>query len=104
MQRLSTKPPGSSTPGDRWAAREVVGSGGLAYVGPMANEILILVNGEDRRAPAQSTILSFLEHLGLNPARVAVERNREIVARSRFSDTGLADGDRIEIVQFVGGG
>ena len=70
----------------------------------MASDILIVVNGEDRRTLAQSTILSLLEHLSLNPARVAVERNREIVARSRFSDIWLADGDRIEIVQFVGGG
>jgi thiazole synthase len=70
----------------------------------MTGDITITVNGEDRNAAAGSTILSLLETLGLNPARIAVERNREIVARSRYGDVALADGDRIEIVQFVGGG
>lgn len=70
----------------------------------MTAEILITVNGEDRRTAAAATVMSFLEELGLNPARVAVERNREIVPRSRFGVTPLAEGDRIEIVQFVGGG
>jgi len=70
----------------------------------MSGDIVITVNGEDRTAAAGATILSFLETLGLNPARIAVERNREIVARSRYGEVGLADGDRVEIVQFVGGG
>lgn len=64
----------------------------------------LLVNGEVREAPANATVMSFLEVCGLNPARVAVERNREIVPRSRYAQTPLAEGDRIEIVQFVGGG
>lgn len=64
----------------------------------------LLVNGEPRQAAEQATVLSFLEDLGLNPAKVAVERNREIVPRSRWFETWLAEGDRIEIVTFVGGG
>ena len=70
----------------------------------MTAQILITVNGQDRRTGAAATVMSFLEELGLNPARVAVERNREIVPRSRYGVTALAEGDRIEIVQFVGGG
>jgi len=70
----------------------------------MAEAIAITVNGEERRVDAGTTVLSLLEALALNAARVAVERNREIVARSRFASAALADGDRLEIVQFVGGG
>jgi len=70
----------------------------------MSAAITITVNGEARQADAAATVMSFLETLGLNPAKVAVERNREIVPRSRYGATPLADGDQIEIVQFVGGG
>jgi thiamine biosynthesis protein ThiS len=48
--------------------------------------------------------LTLLEQIGLNPGKVAVERNREIVPRSRYGQTPLAEGDQLEIVQFVGGG
>jgi len=70
----------------------------------MDEAIAITVNGEERRVARGTTVMSLLEGLGLNAAKVAVERNREIVARSRFAAAGLADGDRLEIVQFVGGG
>lgn len=63
----------------------------------------IEVNGEARVVKA-GTILALVEELGLNPKKVAVERNLEIVPRSLHGETALADGDRIEIVQFVGGG
>ena len=63
----------------------------------------IEVNGEPREIEA-GTILDLVETLGLNPKKVAVERNLEIVPRSLHGETALADGDRIEIVQLVGGG
>jgi sulfur carrier protein len=63
----------------------------------------IEVNGEPREMKA-GTILDLVETLGLNPGKVAVERNLEIVPRSLHGETALADGDRIEIVQLVGGG
>lgn len=63
----------------------------------------IEVNGEPRQVEA-ATILALVEDLGLNPRKVAVERNLEIVPRSLHGETALADGDRIEIVQLVGGG
>ena len=63
----------------------------------------IEVNGEHREIEA-GTILNLVETLGLNPKKVAVERNLEIVPRSLHGETPLSDGDRIEIVQLVGGG
>lgn len=64
----------------------------------------IVVNGAARSAQVGATVASLLTELGIAPERVAVERNLDIVARERFSDTPLAAGDRIEIIQFVGGG
>ena len=63
----------------------------------------IEVNGEHRDMEA-GTILDLVETLGLNPKKVAVERNLENVPRSLHGETALGDGDRIEIVQLVGGG
>jgi sulfur carrier protein len=63
----------------------------------------IEVNGEHREVEA-STILALVEELGLDVRKVAVERNLEIVPRSLHATTALADGDRVELVQFVGGG
>ncbi len=69
----------------------------------------LIVNGETRDVDADEggdglTVHAFLETLGLNPRKVAVERNLEIVPRSTFEETRLADGDRLEIVHFIGGG
>ena len=61
------------------------------------------VNGDTRDVTAL-TLLALVEELGLDPRKVAVERNLEIVPRSLHADTVLEDGDRIELVQFVGGG
>jgi len=63
----------------------------------------IQVNGESRAVSAV-TILALVEELGLDVRKVAVERNLEIVPRSLHGSTALAEGDRIELVQFVGGG
>lgn len=70
----------------------------------MNTELDICVNGEPRRARAGCTIAELLAELGITGGKVAVERNREIAPRSIWDATALADGDRIEIVQFVGGG
>jgi len=64
----------------------------------------IIVNGTPRAARPGATVASLLEELAVQPERVAVERNLDIIPRERFGDTALAPGDRIEIIQFVGGG
>lgn len=61
------------------------------------------VNGETRRSTA-GTIAQLVSEIGLNPEKVAVERNGIIVPRSTLADTALGDGDVLEIVHFVGGG
>ncbi len=62
------------------------------------------INGEERAFAAELTLAALVERLGMKPERVAVELNREIVPRGRWADTVLRDGDRLEIVHFVGGG
>lgn len=64
----------------------------------------IRVNGEEREAIAGLTLAELLRELGLEAKGAAVERNREIVPKSRYADVVLNDGDDLEIVQFVGGG
>jgi thiazole synthase len=66
--------------------------------------VQIVVNGTPRAAAPGSTVASLLAELSIRAERVAVERNLDIVAKERFADTALAEGDRIEIIQFVGGG
>jgi thiazole synthase len=68
------------------------------------NELRLTVNGEMRTAPSGSTVTDLLSAMGIDPARVAVERNQDVVPRRTWTDAALADGDRIEIVAFVGGG
>lgn len=63
----------------------------------------IELNGESRAVVAD-TVAALLAELRLDTRHVAVERNQAIVPRSTFADAPLMDGDRIEIVQFVGGG
>ena len=63
----------------------------------------IQLNGEPRQVTA-ATILALVEELSLDPRKVAVERNLEIVPKSLHGATPVAEGDRIELVQFVGGG
>ena len=65
--------------------------------------ISLTVNGESRRTSAQD-IAALVRELSLNPEKVAVERNGEIVPRSTLGEVGLSDGDTLEIVHFVGGG
>ena len=64
----------------------------------------IIVNGEPQQLPEPMTVAALLETRGLAGKRVAVERNGEIVPKSRHAETALASGDQIEIVVAVGGG
>ncbi|HKO03468.1 MAG TPA: sulfur carrier protein ThiS [Candidatus Acidoferrales bacterium] len=64
----------------------------------------IQINGEAREVPEGLTVSGLLIHLGLNPARVAIERNLGILPRAVWDATRVGPGDRYEIVQFVGGG
>jgi thiamine biosynthesis protein ThiS len=64
----------------------------------------IMVNGESRRVPKGISVADLALELGLEPSRVAVERNLEIVPRSTLAQVEVEDGDDYEIVTFVGGG
>lgn len=66
--------------------------------------LTIQLNGEPRRVAAGTTVAALVDALGLNPKKVAVERNLEIVPRSTYADVALGEGDQLEIVHFVGGG
>ncbi|MBZ5663692.1 MAG: sulfur carrier protein ThiS [Acidobacteriia bacterium] len=63
----------------------------------------LTINGESQPCSAE-TLAALVEQLGMKPDRVAIELNREIVPREQWSQTALHDGDRLEIVHFVGGG
>ena len=69
-----------------------------------AEPIRVTVNGKDRRVPPGLTVTGLLEELGLNPALVVVERNREILDRSGYGEVSVNPGDVFELVHFVGGG
>ena len=64
----------------------------------------LTVNGESRTFDSLLDVAALVAVLGLDARKVAVERNLEIVPRSAYGRTPLADGDRIEIVHFIGGG
>ncbi|MBW3559548.1 MAG: sulfur carrier protein ThiS [Proteobacteria bacterium] len=64
----------------------------------------LTINGEERRVPPVTTVTELVAALELDTRKVAVERNLEIVPRSLHAQTPVADGDRIEIVHFIGGG
>ena len=64
----------------------------------------LTVNGKPRQVESASTLLAFLQDIGVDPRIVAVERNGDIVKRDRFGETMLGDGDTLEIVRMVGGG
>lgn len=64
----------------------------------------ILVNGETRKLKAGTTVEGLVRELGLVPERLAVEYNLHILKKKHWATTALANGDRVEIVHFVGGG
>jgi len=64
----------------------------------------IQLNGESRDLADQCTLEDLVRDLSLTPQRVAIELNQSVVRRDKWSQTILNDGDRVEIVHFVGGG
>jgi thiamine biosynthesis protein ThiS len=73
-------------------------------VGGLEITVRLTINGEDRVFEAVPTVAALVARLELDARKLAVERNLEIVPRSAYGATPLTDGDRIEIVAFVGGG
>jgi thiamine biosynthesis protein ThiS len=72
----------------------------MGYIAPME----LLVNGEPKSCAESTSLSQLIEQLGMQGDRVAVELNREIVPRTKWDEVQLHDGDRLEIVHFVGGG
>ena len=66
--------------------------------------MMLTINGEARSFPGVADLAALVAALGLDGRKVAIERNLEIVPRSAYGKTKLIDGDRIEIVHFIGGG
>lgn len=66
--------------------------------------IRIQLNGDERDVPSGLSVRQLLEHLELEPSLVVVERNREIVDWDRHGEVPVEEGDRLELVHFVGGG
>jgi thiamine biosynthesis protein ThiS len=64
----------------------------------------LVINGENRDFGDLATVSDLIAQLGMKPDRVAVELNRDLVSRDHWTTTKLAEGDRLEIVHFVGGG
>ena len=62
------------------------------------------INGEAREFSSTLTLSALIDQLGMKQDRVAIELNRDIVPRDRWAAINLSDGDRLEIVHFVGGG
>ncbi len=62
------------------------------------------MNGEQRQVPDGVTVLGLLDILKIQPQRVAVELNREIVKKDRYGITAISEGDNIEVVSFMSGG
>ena len=66
--------------------------------------MLLHINGEEKNLDGVPTLAALVERLGMKPDRLAIELNRDIVPRASWASTPLHDGDRLEIVHFVGGG
>tara|TARA_B100000686_G_scaffold266941_1_gene281949 strand:+ start:1379 stop:1612 length:234 start_codon:yes stop_codon:yes gene_type:complete len=64
----------------------------------------IILNGTEKNFPNQITVATLIQELGLDERKIAVELNREIVPKTEFSSVSLCEGDKIEIVHFIGGG
>ena len=66
--------------------------------------MVVEINGEPVEVPESITLAALIEHLALVPERLAIELNREVARRADWRQTCLNEGDRVEIVNFVGGG
>jgi sulfur carrier protein len=75
-----------------------------AYDDTSMKSMILEINGEIRTISGVSNVLELLTVLGVAEGRVAVELNREIIRRGDWEKTAISDMDRVEIVQFVGGG
>jgi sulfur carrier protein len=75
-----------------------------AYDENSMGNITLTINGESRSIPVVSNLLGLIRHLEIGEERIAVELNRNIIRRKDWPETPVHDGDRVEIVQFVGGG
>lgn len=64
---------------------------------------MVTINGQDFDAAGKS-VADYIAEAGFNTARIAVERNGEIVPKAKYAETLLSDGDVVEVVNFVGGG
>jgi len=64
----------------------------------------IIVNDEPRTIAAGATVADLVEALGLRGRRIAVEVNAAVVPRAAYGTTALGEGDRVEVIHFVGGG
>ena len=84
---------------DRVPGRDGVGHGFFILV-----TMIVHINGEEREIESGLSVTQLLEELEIRSARVVVELNRDVLARDAFTTTALQDGDKIEIVHFVGGG
>jgi thiamine biosynthesis protein ThiS len=69
-----------------------------------AGVVEIQVNGKPRQIAEGTTVAALIAELGLGGKPIAVEKNREVVPKAMHASTALADGDRVELVTFVGGG
>ena len=68
------------------------------------NQMTLIINGDPRQVPAPTSAHDLLVHLGFDAREVVVEINEDIVRRPRLGETMLNEGDRVELVHFVGGG
>jgi sulfur carrier protein len=84
----------------------IVGTLPPSHTCDMRDVLTLVLNGENRQFEAATafSVLGLLSELGLDMRKVAVERNEEIVPRSRYAETWLTSGDQLEIVHFIGGG
>ena len=75
-----------------------------AYDDVLTDSMKLEINGEPREVPSVSNVRELLQFLGIGEDRVAVEVNRTIIRRAEWERTPVSSLDRVEIVQFVGGG
>ncbi len=71
---------------------------------PLDGDLAIRVNGDPRQVPDGCNVTRLVGLLGLSTRRIAVAVNRDVVPRSAFDEHRLAEGDRVEILEAVGGG
>ena len=66
--------------------------------------MIVVINGEETELADGVSVKELVETLDMKPARLAVEVNRRIIRKAEWGSTSLSDGDKVEIVHFVGGG